>query len=108
MALRRRLFFGTASTTPATAFTNTTGQLTKLESMTMANPVAAAATNIRLSIGADGATTRVIVYPMPAGPLTVIVYPNIVLSGTETFQLSSDTTNNVCVCTGNGSSELVA
>jgi len=108
MALRKRLFFTTADTTAETVYTNTTGQLTRLESMTMANAAGAAATNIHLSISADSSTTRVLIFPVPAGPTTIIVYPNIVIQSTEILQLSSTNTDDVCVVTGNGSVELVA
>lgn len=106
--LRKRLFFTPADTTAETVFTNVSGQVTRLESMTMAQPSTAAATVIRLSIGVDGATTRVIEYPLDAGARTVVVYPNIILTGTETLQLSSTGTDDVVVCTGSGTSDLVA
>lgn len=106
--LRKRLFFTTADLTPETVFTNTSGQITKLESLTLAQPASAAATVIRLSIGADGATTRVVEYPLDAGARTVVLYPNIVLTGTETIQLSSTGTDDVVVVTGSGTSDVVA
>lgn len=106
--LRKRLFFTPADTTAETVFTNTAGQVTKLESLTMAQPATAAATVIRLAIGTDGATTRVIEYPLDAGARTVVVYPNIVITGTETLQLSSTATDDVVICTGSGTSDLVA
>lgn len=108
MALRRRLAFATADTTAETVFTNTTGQLTKIESVTIAQGSAAGATVIRVAVGTDGATTRVIEYSVPAGTGTYILYPNVVLSGTEVIQLSSTVTDDVAVVTINGSSELVA
>lgn len=108
MALRKRLFFNTADTTPETVYTNVSGQVTKLETLTMANPVGGIATNILLSIGADGATTRVIVYPLDAGPITRVVNPNLVITGTEIVQLSSTASDDVAVITGNGTVELVA
>lgn len=108
MAFRRRLFFGTADLTAETVFTNTAGQATKLESVTMAQPSSGLATTVRLTIGADAATTRVIEYPIPAGAGTYIIYPGIILTGTETIQLSSTVTDDVVVCTGNGSSEVVS
>ncbi len=104
----KRLFFGTASTTPATVYTNSAGQTTTLRSLTMAQAAAALTTNVRLSIGADGATTRVIEYVIPAGAGTYVVYPGISLTSTETLQLSSTATNNVVVCTGNGTVDLSA
>lgn len=101
--IRKRLFFLTADTTPETAYTNPgTGQTTVLETMTIAQGSSALATTIRLSIGADGATTRVIEYPVPAGTGTYIVNPGVTITGTETFQLSSVTTDDVAVVTGNG------
>lgn len=108
MAFRRRLFFTPADATPETVFTNTASQATKLESVTMAQGSSGLATVIRLSIGADGAATRVIEYSVPAGAGTYIIYPNIVLTGTETIQLSSTVTDDVCVVTGNGSSDIVS
>lgn len=105
--IKKRLFFTTADTTPETVFTNVAGEKTELQTMTMAKPAAAVATDIRLSIGADGATTRMIEYPLPAGAGTWVVNPGIVLSGTETLQLSSTVSDDVVVCTGNGYSESV-
>lgn len=104
----KRLFFTPADQTPETVYTNTNNQITKLTEMTMAQGSGGGATTIRLSIGADGAATRVIEYPIPAGAGTYVVYPGITLTGTETLQLSSTSTDDVVVCTGNGYTELVA
>ncbi len=103
--IKKRLFFTPADATPETVFTNTAGQITTVDSLTMAKPDGSVATNIRLSIGADGAATRAIEYPLPAGAGTWVVYPGIVLTGTETLQLSSTVSDDVVVCTGNGSIE---
>lgn len=108
MALRKRLFFATADSTAETVFTNVTGQTTKIESVTMANPSSGLATVIRLSIGTDAATTRVIEYSIPAGTGTYIIYPGIILTGTETIQLSSTVTDDVVVVTGNGSTDIAS
>lgn len=106
--IKKRLFFNTADTTPETVFTNTSGQVTTLRTMVMSKPAGSVATDIRLSIGADGATTRAIEYSLPAGAGTWVVYPDLVLTGTETLQLSSTVSDDVVVCTGSGDSELVA
>ena len=47
----------------------------------------------------DGATTRVVVYPVPAGAGTYIVYPNLRITGTTVLQLSSSSTDDVVVTT---------
>lgn len=108
MAKRRRLFGPTAaSTTAATVFTNTTSQDTKLESMIIAQPTAGLAKVVRLSLGTDAAGTRVIQYPIPAGDGTYILYPNLVVTGTEILQLSVSADTGVAIVTGSGSSELV-
>lgn len=106
MPFPRRLFLNTASTTPATVFTNTAGQTTTLESVTVANPSTGSGTTVRLSIGADATGTRVLQYPIPAGVYTQTFYPNQKITSTETFQLSSTDTNNVVVVTGDGFSEV--
>lgn len=108
MALSRRLFFTTADATAETVFTNTAGQQTTLESLTMAQGSTGVATEIRLSIGADAAGTRVMTFPIPAGSGFYVVYPNLKLTGTETFQLSSNAADDVVVCTGNGYSEVIS
>jgi len=105
--IKKRLFCTPADTTPETVYTNVAGEKTELQSMTMAKPTGSLATDIRLSIGTDGVATRVIEYPLPAGIGTWIVNPGIVLSGTETLQLSAVGTDDVVVCTGNGYSESV-
>jgi hypothetical protein len=106
--INKRLFFTPADATAETVYTNSAGQTTVLKSLTMAQPTGSLTTNIRLSIGADGTATRVIDYPVPAGAGTYIIYPNITLSGTETFQLSSTATDDVVVVTGNGTVDLSA
>lgn len=106
--IKKRLFFTPADTTAETVFTNVAGQVTTVESMTMSKPAGSVATDIRLSIGADGATTRAIEYPLPAGAGTWVVYPGLVLTGTETLQLSSTVSDDIVICTGNGNSEVVA
>jgi hypothetical protein len=106
--IKKRLFFTPADATAETVFTNTAGQITTLESMTMAKPSASVAADIRLSIGTDAAGTRVIEYPLPAGTQFAVIYPGIVLSGTETLQLSAVGSDDVVICTGSGSVELVA
>lgn len=105
--IKKRLFFTPADTTPETVFTNVSGEKTELQTMTMAKPASSVATDVRLSIGADGVTTRVIEYPLPIGAGTWVVNPGIVLSGTETLQLSAVGSDDVVVCTGNGYSESV-
>lgn len=89
-------------TTAETVFTNTANRTTKLTEMTISSPTGAAAARVRLSIGTDGATTRVIEYPLPAGPQTVILSPGIVLTGTETLQLSCPDSDDVVVTSGHG------
>lgn len=106
--IKRRLFFTPVDSTPETVFTNTNGYVTTLESISLAQPSSALATVIRLSIGVDATATRVIEYPIPAGTGTFIFYPNLVLTGTEVFQLSSTVTDDVVIATGNGYSDLVA
>lgn len=103
MSARKRLFFTPVDSTVETVYTNLTGTVTRLDSLVLANPVGGGATNVRLTIGADAAATRAIIYPVPAGPCTIILYPGIVLTGTDIVQLASDTTDDVVVATGNGS-----
>lgn len=108
MAFSRRLAFFTADTTAETVFTNSTGHSTTAETVNCANPSGGAATNVILTIGADGATTRALVIPVPAGPATVTVHPNLKYTGTETMQASSSATDDVVVVTVNGRSEVNA
>jgi hypothetical protein len=100
-----RLAFFTADLTPETVYTNVTGTLTRIESVTLAQPATGVATTIRLTIGADGATTRWFEYPVPAGVGSYTFYPGVVLSGTETIQASSTVSDDVVVCTINGTRE---
>jgi hypothetical protein len=104
MAIPVRLFGPQlADLTAETVFTVPTGRKVLLESFTMQNTTAGAATTIRLTIGADAATTRIIEYSVPAGPVNVIiVYPRVVLNSAETVQLSSTVTDDVVVCTASG------
>ena len=105
---RKRLFFTPADSSAETVYSNTTGQVTVIDSITMAKPAGSLATDIRLSIGTDGVATRVIEYPLAAGAVTAVVYPGIVLTGTENLQLSAVGTDDVVICTGNGSVDLIA
>ncbi len=104
----KRLFLATADTTAETVYTNSAGQTTKLTELVVAQGSSGLATTIRLSIGADAATTRVFEYPIPAGAGTWIFYPGYTVSGTETFQLSSTVTDDVAVVSGHGFTELSA
>lgn len=92
----------TADTTAETVFTNVTGTIAVLESITIAQGSTAAATVVRISYGADGATTREIEFSVPAGTGTYFLYPAIRITGTNTLQLSSTTTDDVAVTSGNG------
>lgn len=100
--VNKRLAFFTADTTPETVYTNATGVTTRVTSVTIAQPSTAGATVIRLTIGADGATTRWFEYSVPAGTFFAVFNPLIVLSGTETIQASSTVTDDVAVVTING------
>jgi hypothetical protein len=108
VAFSRRIAFFTADTTVETVATNVTGQSTTAETVICANPSGAAATNILLTIGADAAGTRALVIPVPAGPTTVIIHPNLKFTGTETCQCTSSATDDVCVVSIHGRSEVNA
>lgn len=102
MSARKRLFFTPVDSTVETVYTNLTGTITRLDTLTLANPAGGGATNVRLTIGADAAGTRVIIYPVPSGPCTIILYPGLIFTGTDIIQLASDVTDDVVVATGNG------
>ncbi len=108
MSLNKRLAFFLVDATAETVYTNVSGTVTKITSVTLAQPSSGAATTIRLTIGADAAGTRWFEYPVPAGAGTYIFYPQVVLSGTETIQASSVSADDVVVCTINGVQDLVA
>lgn len=92
----------TADATAETVYTNLVNTVTVLESVTVSNPDTGAATTILISLGADGATTRVVQYPIPAGAGTYIFYPLLRVTGTQILQLSSSVTDDVAVTSGNG------
>ncbi len=92
----------TADTTPETVFTNLVNTVTVLETITISNPDTGLATTIILSLGADGATTRVVQYPIPAGAGTYTFAPLLRITGTQILQLSSTVTDDIAVTTGNG------
>lgn len=92
----------TADTTPETVYTNLVNTITVLESITIANPDTGLATSVILSLGADGATTRVVNYPIPAGGGTYTFYPLLRITGTQILQLSSSVTDDIAVTSGNG------
>jgi len=98
------LLFGPtpADSTAETVFTNITGTIAVLDAFTMAQPSTGVACVIRLALGTDGATTRVIEYPVAAGTGTYIVYPGLRITGTSVLQLSSVGSDDVVVCTGSG------
>ncbi len=98
----------TADTTAETVFTNSPGTVTVLESMTLANPVGGAATTVVLSLRTDGAATRVIEYPVPAGAGSYVAYPMLRITDDNILQLSSTVTDDVVVTTGNGYRESEA
>lgn len=108
MAKRIRLFGPSQiSTTPATVFTNVTGKAARLESLIISQPAAGLAKTVRLSIGADAAPTRSIEYPIAAGAGTTVLFPNLVLTGTEVLQLSSTADTLIAIASGSGTEEAV-
>jgi hypothetical protein len=108
MAKRIRLFGPVAiSTTATTVYTNVTGKSARLESFIVAQPAAGLAKTVRVSVGTDAAGTRSIEYPIAAGAGTTVLYPNIVLTGTEVLQLSTTADTGVAIGTGNGSEDAV-
>jgi hypothetical protein len=107
MAKRIALFGPTlADTTAETVFTNLVNTIAKLESLTMASPSGAVETVVRLSIGTDGLTTRVMEYRVPAGPQFITVYPGWNITGTSIVQLSSTVSDDVVVCYGSGTVDV--
>jgi hypothetical protein len=72
----------------------------------MTTPAGAAATTVRLSLGTDATGTRIYDYPLPAGPQTQTVYPNLNITGTTILQLSTTGTTGIAVCTGSGSVDV--
>jgi hypothetical protein len=103
MAVNKRLAHFLVDATAETVYTNVTGTVTKITSVTLAQPAAGVATTIRLTIGTDvTAGSRWFEYPVPAGAGTYIFYPHVVLSGTEIVQASSVSADDVVVCTISG------
>lgn len=102
-----RLAFTPVDATAETVFTNVTGTITRVESVTLAQPSTAAATVIRVSIGALVAATTVFEYAVPQGTQFFTFYPGWVLTGTETIQAQSTVTDDVVIMTINGSREAV-
>jgi hypothetical protein len=97
VAAEARLAFFTADVTAETVFTGTAGHISIAETIVIGNPSGGAATNFVLAIGTDGATTRVIVQSIPAGPSTIILHPNLKLVAAEVLQASSSATDDVLV-----------
>lgn len=96
-----------ADTTAETVFTNVTGKCATLESLNVQQPNGSAATEVVLSVGVDGATTRVLRYPIPAGSYSNTFYPNLKITGTTVLQLSSTVTDDVCITYASGREEAV-
>jgi hypothetical protein len=108
MAKRIRLFGPTAITTsPVTVFTNVTGTSARLESFIVSQPSTGLVKTVRLSIGADAAGTRTLEYSIAAGVSTTILYPNMVLTGVETLQISATADTGIAIATGSGSVDAV-
>lgn len=87
-------------TTAETNFTNTNGITTIVEFISFANPNATSVI-VRTSIGADGATTRIIDHSVPANT-TLMLYPRWVLTGTDTLQLSCPTSDDTVIAYASG------
>jgi hypothetical protein len=101
-AIDRRLFGPTSlTTTPTTAFTAAASTSAVLTTVTFSSPAATAANTARISIGADATGTRAIEIPIPAGPQTTIIYPNLVLAAAELFQISVQAGTGI-IATGDG------
>lgn len=96
-----------ADATAETVFTNVTGTCTTLESLSIQQPNGSAATEVVLSVGVDGATTRVLRFSIPAGSYGNTFYPNLKITGTTVLQLSSTVTDDVAVTYASGRVEAV-
>jgi hypothetical protein len=103
-----RLAFFTADLTAETVFTNTTGEVAEVDQIICANPSTGAATVVRITIGVDGATTRAVFIPVPAGENTVLFDARLVYEGTEVMQAASSVTDDVVVVTVVGRVRLVS
>jgi hypothetical protein len=103
-----RLAFFTADATAETVYTNVAGTIARVTNVVCANPSTGTATTIRLTLGVDGATTRWLFIPIPAGENTQIVNAEQTYEGVEVMQAGSSLTDDVVVVSVNGYKRLVS
>lgn len=88
--------------TAETVFTNTSGTITTVSSVTLAQPSTGVATVVRLSLGVLAAATTIFEYQVPAGTGFYTFYPGWVLTGTDVIQAQSTVSDDVVIMTING------
>lgn len=109
MSLNIRLAKATITTSNVAIFTNVTGQVTKIASITIQQPTTAGSKIVQIGIGTTGTPANVVLsYTIAAGQQKIVDFPNLVLSGTETLDVVSSAGTTEAVITVNGVKDLVA
>lgn len=110
MSLNTRLASGTLAATDAAIFTNTTGQVTRINTITLSQPTGAATATVSIALNGTSLTAanvRLLQTLTTGSAQTYILAPALVLTGTDTLNASC-TTGAQTNYTVNGIKDLVA
>lgn len=110
MSLNKRIASGTLAATDAAIFTNVSGTVTRITSITLSQPTGAATATVSIAIGGTSLTAanvRLLQTLTTGSAQSYTLYPGIVLSGTETLNASC-TTGAQTNYTVNAQQDLVA
>lgn len=110
MALVLPLFSGTLAATDTPVFTNATGSVTRITSITLSQPTGAATATVSIAVGGTSLTAanvRLLQTLTTGSAQTYTLYPSIALTGTTTLNASC-TTGAQTNMTVNGTKDFVA
>lgn len=94
MSVNKRLGSGTLAATDTVVFTNVTGTVTRIVSITLSQPTGAATATVSIAVGGTSLTAanvRLLQTLTTGSAQSFVLYPNIVLAGTDTLNMSCST-----------------
>lgn len=108
MGLYTQLATGTITTTSAAAFTVPTGQVWKVQSITIMQPAAAVAKIVSMGTGTQATAANIKIQRTITGAYSEVIFPNMAVTAAGTFDVLASAGTTEVSYSIHGTKDLVA